>query len=71
MITIETIGEIVIRQVRSKPRLGTVNTRLRQDPYPDNMISSSNPYSFICCKPHPSFIRLGIYFFLHPVKFGV
>lgn len=39
--------------------------------YPDIIISSSTPYNFICCKPHPSLIRLGIYFFLNPFKFGV
>lgn len=33
--------------------------------------SSSMPYSFICCKPHPSLIRFGIYFFRSPVRFGV
>jgi hypothetical protein len=35
------------------------------------MISSSAPYNFICCNPQPSLIRLGIYFFRSPVRFGV
>lgn len=38
--------------------------------YPDNMISSSNPYSFMCCRPQPSFIRFGMYLRI-PVRFGV
>jgi len=39
--------------------------------YPDRIISSSIPYSFICCKPQPSLIRRGIHSFLRPVKLGV
>ena len=39
--------------------------------HPDNMISSSMPYSFICCNPHPSLIRFGMNRFRRPVRFGV
>ena len=35
------------------------------------MISSSIPYNFMCCKPHPSLIRFGTYFLRSPVRFGV
>jgi len=39
--------------------------------HPESMISSSKPYSFICCSPHPSLIRFGMYFFFQPFKLGV
>lgn len=39
--------------------------------HPESIISSSTPYSFICCKPQPSFILLGINRFLNPVRLGV
>jgi hypothetical protein len=39
--------------------------------YPDMMISSSIPYSFMCCSPQPSFSLFGTIFFFRPVKFGV
>lgn len=35
------------------------------------MTSLSIPYSFMCCKPQPSFTRLGMIFLRRPVKFGV
>lgn len=40
-------------------------------PHPEMMISSSTPYSFMCCSPQPSLMRLGMYFFRSPVRFGV
>jgi hypothetical protein len=44
---------------------------VEEEKYPEMIISSSIPYSFICCNPHPSLILFGIYFFRSPVKFGV
>ena len=35
------------------------------------MISSSMPYSFMCCKPHPSLIRRGSSRLRIPVRLGV
>lgn len=70
MISILTICEIVCREIRPTIiSLGSVIRWLFN--YPDNIISSSTPYSFICCKPQPSLTLLGIYLFRSPVKLGV
>ena len=39
--------------------------------YPDMISSSSTPYSFMCCRPHPSLMRFGTSLFRKPVKLGV
>ncbi|EFX03656.1 hypothetical protein CMQ_584 [Grosmannia clavigera kw1407] len=52
-------------QPRSSSRVGIGTT------YPVSTISSSTPYSFMCCSPQPSLIRLGIHRLRRPVRFGV
>ena len=75
MIAILAVRKVVGRQVGStapgqstQPRR---RSRARTHAYPDRMISSSTPYSFMCCKPQPSLILLGMYRFRKPVRLGV
>ena len=72
MVSVLTVGEVITRKICpvqfSSAFCSPVNGKIT---YPEIMISSSTPYSFICCKPHPSLILFGMYFFLNPVKFGV
>lgn len=70
MVPVLTIGEVFGGQVRTDHRQYDLMARSFVT-YPDIMISSSIPYSFMCCSPHPSLSRLGTTFFLIPVKFGV
>lgn len=73
MISVDTVGEVIIREIRSvTKRVSCYQPHLTNgSSHPESIISSSIPYSFMCCKPHPSFILLGIHFFLRPVRLGV
>ena len=73
MVAVLSVGEVVVGKVGpgklSLAGLACICPRLRA--YPDSIISSSTPYSFMCCRPHPSLILLGMCFFRSPVRFGV
>lgn len=72
MISIQSIREVVFGKIRAVPVISLQGLQAYfNGTYPEIMISSSTPYSFMCCKPQPSLIRLGIHFFFRPVKFGV
>ena len=79
VISVLSIGEVIAREVRAGTEYQCVIhwymadelRRRKRSSHPDMINSSSTPYSFICCRPHPSLIRLGIIFFRQLVRFGV
>jgi hypothetical protein len=71
MVPIQAACEVFLGQIRAELRQYHMLAQRTYVAYPDRIISSSIPYSFICCKPQPSLIRRGIHCFLRPVKLGV
>lgn len=74
VISILAIGKVICRQIGSSVLVsipGVARIFVLPETYPDMMISSSTPYSFMCCSPQPSLMRLGMYFLRKPVRFGV
>ena len=70
VVSVLSIGKVVGGKVGAAELATAPNLRKCQT-YPDMIISSSTPYSFMCWSPQPSLILLGIYFFRKPVRFGV
>lgn len=70
VVSIKSISEVVVRKICTEQGQHSVST-CQNRAYPDSIISSSKPYNFICCRPHPSFILLGMYFFFQPFRLGV
>lgn len=71
VISIKTIRKVVIRQICPTNYQSERSSQHCECYYPERMISSSTPYSFICCSPHPSLMRLGIQRFFSPVRLEV
>lgn len=73
MIAVLSVCEVIVAEVGSVGCISSVylTTQVGRLAYPDMIISSSIPYNFMCCKPHPSLMRFGTYFLRSPVKFGV
>lgn len=72
VVTVLPISEVVVGEVCSLVihQLWSFS-RGMSFTYPDMISSSSTPYSFMCCSPHPSLIRRGINFLRKPKRFGV
>lgn len=71
MISVLSICKVIRRKICTGKGQLLASIKSRHMRYPDKISSSSNPYNFMCCRPHPSFIRAGVKCFLKPVKFGV
>ena len=75
MVAVLSVCEIIVAKVGPSKSISSVylegKNAVGQLAYPDMIISSSIPYSFMCCRPHPSLMRFGTYFLRSPVRFGV